>query len=275
MDVTMENERLKKIKELEILRQFDRDIEDDPPGREIKPDEIEYIKKSLWQKIKTRFAFFLAYRYATRATRKKELIIKDVLGAENLAGVGGAMLTANHFSPLDSFIMHRAFDASKRKGKLYRIIKEGNYTSFPGFYGFLMRNCNTLPLSSNSATMRKLLRAVDTALKAGDCVLIYPEQSMWYNYRKPKPLKPGAFELAVRSGVPVVPAFITMADSDVIGPDGEPVQEHTVHIGAPIFPDESLPKKERAQKMMQENFEYNKSVYERVYGIELKYEGEN
>ena len=268
----MANERLEKIKELERLGLFDRDIEDDPPAREIKPDEIEYVKKTPLQKLKTKFAFFLAYRYAGKAMRKRQLIIKEVIGKENLAIEGGVMLTANHFSPMDSFIMHRAFDLSKRKGKLYRIIKEGNYTSFPGFYGFLMRNCNTLPLSSNPATMRKLLRAVDTLLKKEECVLIYPEQSMWYNYRKPKPLKIGAFDLAVRSNVPVVPAFITMADSDVTGPDGEPIQEHTVHIGEPIYPDESLPRRERAEKMMKENFEYNKSVYEKVYGIELKYE---
>ena len=267
----MENERQKKIDELERLGLFDRDIEDDPPSREIKPDEIEYIKKNLWQKIKTGFAFFLAYRYADIATLKKQLIIKDVFGAENLNTGGGVILTANHFSPMDSFIMHRAFDLSKRKGKLYRIIKEGNYTSFPGFYGFLMRNCNTMPLSSNPATMRKLLRGVDTALKNGDCVLIYPEQSMWYNYRKPKPLKVGAFDLAVRSNAPVVPTFITMQDSDIKDKNGEHVLEYTVHIGKPIYPDESLPKRERAKKMQNENFEYNKSVYERVYGIKLEY----
>lgn len=271
MDVKMADERQRKIDELEAAGLFDKDIEDDPPSREILPDEIEYIKKTPWQKIKTKFAFFLAYRFAARAERKKILIIKDVIGSENLNTGGGVMLTANHFSPLDSFIMHRAFDTSKRRGRLYRVIKEGNYTSFPGFYGFLMRNCNTLPLSSNAATMRKFLRGVDTALGNGDCVLIYPEQSMWYNYRKPKPLKIGAFDLAVRSGVPVVPAFITMQDSDVTLPGGETVQEHTVHIGKPIYPDESLPRRERAEKMREQTFEYNKSVYERVYGIKLEY----
>ena len=267
----MGNERQEKIDELERLGLFDRDIEDDPPGREIKPDEIEYVKKNLWHKIKTDFAFFLAYRYAAKAEKERSLIIKEVIGAENLNTPSGVILTANHFSPLDSFIMHRTFDLSDRKGKLYRIIKEGNYTSFPGFYGFLMRNCNTLPLSSNPATMRKFMRGVDEILKGGHCVLIYPEQSMWYNYRKPKPLKSGAFDIAVRSGVPVVPCFITMNDSDVTGPDGEPVMEHTVHVGKPIYPDDSLSRRERAEKMMAENFEFNKSVYEDFYKIKLEY----
>lgn len=30
---------------------------------------------------------------------------------------------------------------------------------------------------------------MDKVLKDGHFMLIYPEQSMWWNYRKPKPLK--------------------------------------------------------------------------------------
>ena len=269
----MEGTREERIAELERLGLFDRDVEDDPPSKELLPDKIEYLKKTPWQRIKTKFAFFLAYRYAARAERRGTLIIKDVIGAKNLDLPCGVMMTANHFSPLDSFILHRTFDLSKRKGRFYRIIREGNYTSFPGFYGFLMRNCNTLPLSSNAATMRKFLRAVNTALSRGDCVLVYPEQSMWYNYRKPKPLKLGAYEMAVRADVPIVPCFVTMRDAAVTA-DGEHVQEHTVHVGAPIYPDKSLPKRERAERMMQENFAFNKRTYEEFYGVTLQYETE-
>ena len=69
--------------------------------------------------------------------------------------------------------------AEQPKRRFYRVIREGNYTSFPGFYGFLMRNCNTLPLSSNIITMKKFMLAVDELLKEGHFVLVYPEQSMW------------------------------------------------------------------------------------------------
>ena len=263
-------ERNEKIKEYERLGLFDIDIEDDPPSRELLPSEIEYPKKSLFQGIKTRLAFFLAYRYAAKLEKKKILVIKDIIGAENLTVNGGCILTVNHFSALDSFIMNRVFDASGRDGKIYRVIREGNYTSFPGFYGFLMRNCNTLPLSSNAATMRKFLRGVDKLLCEGACVLIYPEQSMWYNYRKPKPLKSGAYDIAAKSGVPVVPCFITMEDTEI--PMGEErVQAHTVHIGKPIYPDLTLDRKARSEKMKEENFAFNKSVYEKSYNIPLEY----
>lgn len=267
----MSNELQKKIDEYERLGLFDKDIWDDPLGREILPDEIKYYPKSFFQKIKADFAFFLAYRYAARAMRRGTFIIKNIVGKENLNVEGGCVLTANHFSPLDSFVMNRVFDASKRKGDIYRVIKEGNYTSFPGFYGFLMRNCNTLPLSSNRATMLKFMRATDSILKDGNCILIYPEQSLWYNYRKPKPLKPGAFDIAVRSNVPVVPCFITMKDSENIGDDGEPIQEHTAFVGKPIYPDASLSRRERSEKLRDEVFEFNKSIYESYYGIPLEY----
>ena len=267
----MQNERQKKIEEYERLGLFDKDIEDDPPTRELLPDEIKYYPKGFFKKIKASFAFFLAYRYAAKLEKQGLFIIKDIVGAENLNVTGGCVLTANHFSPLDSFIMNRVFDVSERKGEIYRVIKEGNYTSFPGFYGFLMRNCNTLPLSQNRATMLKFMRATDKILKDGNCILIYPEQSMWYNYKKPKPLKPGAFDIAARSDVPVVPSFITMSDSGRIGEDGEPIQEHTVFIGKPIYPDTSLSRREQSQKIRDEVFQFNKSVYESYYGVKLEY----
>lgn len=79
------------------------------------------------------------------------------------------------------------------------MIREGNYTNFPGFYGMLMRNCYTFPLSSNRDTMKKFLSSMDTVLQHGDFMLVYPEQSMWWNYRKPKPLKKGAYTFAAKT----------------------------------------------------------------------------
>ena len=175
------------------------------------------------------------------------------------------MITCNHFNPMDSFIMQKVFDASGHKKRMYRVIREGNYTNFPGFYGFLMRNCNTLPLSSNLQTMKKFLTAVNQVLTEGNCLLIYPEQSMWWNYRKPKPMKSGAFDMAIRSGVPVVPCFITMRDTDTLGPDGYPVQECTPHLGAPIWPDEGLPKAVAREKLKQQTEAFCRATYDRVY----------
>ena len=88
---------------------------------------------------------------------------------------------------------------------------------------FLFRHCDTLPLSSKQENNDRIPKSSRyTTKKKGEFILIYPEQSMWWNYKKPKPLKDGAFKMAVKSNVPVVPIFITMKESDIIGEDRFP-----------------------------------------------------
>lgn len=207
---------------------------------------------------------------------ERKMILKEIRGLEHLCDLeSGAIITCNHFNAFDSFAIQIVYEAAKqKKRKFYRVIREGNYTSFPGFYGFLMRNCNTLPLSSNRKTMRQFTEVTGKLLRDGHFVLVYPEQSMWWNYRKPKPLKAGAFMFAAKNNVPVVPCFITMQDSDVMGEDGFYVQEYTVHVSAPIYPDPALHYRENQANMMQKNQELWKELYESFYGMPLEYKTE-
>ena len=101
--------------------------------------------------------------------------------------------------------------------------------------------------------MVEFMKAVDTILQRGDCILIYPEQSMWWNYTKPKPLKIGAYKFAARNNVPIIPIFITMRDSDIVGDDGFPVQEYYINIEAPIYPTDGMAEKENAEEMKEKN----------------------
>ena len=265
---------INKIAEYEKEGKFDVDVEDDPPGRELLPHKIDYLRRNPLAKVRTAIAYIMARSFLKKIQKERLLIIKEIRGIENLKNLsGGAVLTCNHFNPFDTFAIHEAFLRSDTKEKkLYRVIREGNYTSFPGFYGYLMRNFYTLPLSSNRKTMHKFSKATDKLLRDGNLVLIYPEQSMWWNYRKPKPLKSGAYSIAIKSTVPVLPCFITMKDSDKVGDDGYPVQEYTIHISEPIYPDESLTRKAKIEKMIQENARVWKEIYEREYNMPLEYE---
>ena len=168
--------------------------------------------------------------------------------------------------------MYRAIRDYLPKGhQLYKVIREGNYTSFKGLYGYFFRHCNTLPLSSHPKTMMLFMQAADELLRRGEKILIYPEQAMWWNYRKPRPLKSGAFRLAVKSKVPIVPAFITMEDSEKTGADGFKLQEYTVWFLPPLYPKEELSDKENAEYLKTKNFELWKNLYEEVYGVPLNY----
>ena len=268
-------EILEKIKHLEESGVFDVDVEDDPPTIPLGPEDIDYLRTSKMDKIKSKMATKMAERLVNDLLKDNKLIIKDIKGLENLQSVkSGAIITCNHFNPYDSFTVEKVFRISgqSKNKKLFKVIREGNYTNFPGIYGFFFRNCDTLPLSSNKETMKEFIKAVDVILKRGDFILVYPEQSMWWNYRKPKPLKNGAFNFAARSKVPVIPVFITMEDSEFVGEDGFPIQEYTVNIGKPIYPDANNSEKENTVMMRDKNYETWKEIYEDFYGIPLEYD---
>ena len=287
-------ELTKKIEEFERAGKFDQDVEQDPPSRMIMPDEIDYLRRSPFAKIKTKIAHEKAKIFLKTILDKKIMIIKEIKGIENWQNLNcGAIVTCNHFNAFDSFAIQEAYHASKKwpRSKFYRVIREGNYTSFPGFFGELMRHFYTLPLSSNMKTMVKFTEATNTLLKKGNFVLFYPEQAMWWNYRKPRPLKPGAFKFAVKNNVPVLPCFITMKDSDILGeelrsqikgfevdenfvPNGYFIQEYTIHIGEPIYPNENRSARENMEYMAKENYKIWKNIYESEYSIPLTYSTE-
>ena len=264
---------LAHIEELEREGRFSEDAEENPPAPVLMPEDINYLPRSIKSKTQTKYAFKVARWFVNMLIKKKQLIIKEYKGIENLEKVAdGAVITCNHFNAFDSFAIQLAFEQGKlKKKKMYRVIREGNYTGFPGFYGVLMRHCNTLPLSSNFKTMEKFIAAVDRVLEKNQFVLVYPEQGMWWNYRKPRPLQKGAFTFAARNNKPVLPVFITMEDSDVLDDDGFYVQEYTVHFCEPIYPDPNKKRAQNACEMRDKNYEAWKSVYEQTYGEKLTY----
>ena len=263
-----------RIRDLEKNGIFDLDVEQDPPTIPLTPENVDYLREKGLNRIKNVLANRMGEKYLKDLIKNKKLIIKDIKGLENLENVKtGAMITCNHFNPNDFLTIEQVFRKTSqiKTKKLYKVIREGNYTNFPGFPGFLFRNGDTLPLSANTSTMIEFMKAVDTILQRGDFILIYPEQSMWWNYRKPKPLKIGAYKMASKNNVPVIPIFITMEDRDIIGDDGEPVQEYTVNIAKPIYPNENLSIKENTEKMREENAKVWKEIYEDFYKIPLEY----
>ena len=266
---------LQRIDEYEKKGWFSKDVEDDPPTIPLTADKVDYLNKKLINKILARIITNKAARFIEKLIKSKQLIIEDVKGIENFTKLAnqGAILTCNHFNAFDNFAIHHVIRPYLRKERreLYKVIREGNFTSFPGLYGLFFRHCHTLPLSSNYSCMKLFLKAVDVLLRRGEKILIYPEQGMWWNYRKPRPLTNGGFKFAVESGAPVLPFFITMNDSEIIGGDGFPIQKYTVHIFEPIYPDPSKTNRQNVEEMKAKNFEVWKKCYEETYGIPLTY----
>ena len=267
-----------RIAEYEKKGWWHRDVEDDPPTIPLTPDKVDYLNKKLINRILTKVVNIKAEKFIDNLIANKQMIVKEIKGIENYTAVQekGLIITCNHFNAFDNFAVHHALlpYLHKQGRDLYKVIREGNFTNFPGIYGLFFRHCNTLPLSSSFATMKLFMDAIKVLLNRGEKILVYAEQAMWWNYRKPRPLTNGAFKFAVEAGVPVLPIFITMEDSDLIDGDGYPIQEYTLNILPAIFADPSKSAKENIEEMKNKNFEAWKKVYEDFYKIPLTYSTE-
>ena len=108
-------------------------MEDDPPSKVLNPEDIDYFRRNPIKKLLTKIAFGLARKLVKKLIKEKKLIIKEMRGIENFRNLNsGAVITCNHFNAFDSFAIQLVYDAAnKPKRTFYRIIREGNYTSFP------------------------------------------------------------------------------------------------------------------------------------------------
>ena len=153
-------ELLRRIAELEKKELWHLDVEDDPETYPLMPDKVDYLNEKLINKIKNKIANRAATGFFEKMIKNRRLIIKEVRGIENFEAVkGGKIVTCNHFSVGDNYAVWLALREHMGGKMLYKVIREGNYTNPPKPFGLFMRHCNTLPLSSQTSTMKKFTRA--------------------------------------------------------------------------------------------------------------------
>ena len=211
----------------------------------------------------------IARRIAERETKKRNTNTA-IVGLENALSVeGGAIITCNHFSIMDNTVV-RLLTMKCGKAKNFHIVVQETNVFMDGFFGFLMKNCNTLPVSQSAGYMAKNLKpAISELLRRGDFVLIYPEQEMWFNYKKPRDMREGAYHYALEAGVPIIPCFVEMQATKELDANGFYSIRHTLHVMPPIYPDKTLPPREARAKMLEEDRALKRACYEDVYGYAL------
>ena len=223
-------------------------------------------RASLVSKVKS----FLARKLAESFTKKVNTNT-EIVGLENALGIrGSAIITSNHYNPTDSTPIRILAKHLRKEKKLHISIQESN-VFMTGAFGFLMKNCNTHPFSRNAEYMVKNLKpALEKILKNDSLLLIYPEQEMWYNYKKPRALRDGAYHYAALFGIPVIPTFTEMVTLDgERDKDGFLPVKHILHVLPPIYPNTSLSVRENRTNMQTIDYILKKKCYEDVYKTKL------
>ena len=156
----------------------------------------------------------------------------QVEGLEQLAGIGPAVLAANHSSYVDSVALLAALPPALP----VRFVAKRELLRTP-LLGTIIRRVGHLTVERFAlAESVADAAAVSDALRAGMSLLVFPEGT----FRRTPGLLPfrlGGFKAAVESGRPVVPIAIR-GTREVLPPDAWLPRPHAVHvaIGAPIAP---------------------------------------
>ena len=228
-------------------------------------------KNTLTYKIKRCFGVALA-KAATRVINKDT----EIIGLEKIPkNLGGVMITSNHFSPLENTVFRHLMNHLGRKH--LGIISQPSNFAMKGIIGFLMNYADTIPISTEPRYLIRdfLLILKERLVDKQHAVLLYPEQEMWFNYRKPRPPKNGAYFYAAKLNVPIISCFVEMVDLSEDDTDEFKKVKYVLHILDVLYPDPDKSIKENTEILGVADYTLKKTCYENVYGKELTYTFEN
>lgn len=263
---------IENIKQATQNGEYNKKVEVNDPNMTVKEQEDiikKYIEKQ--EKITYKINNKIANIILTAVTNMQNKETK-IVGLENIKDIdGGAIITSNHFNPLDNTIIQKLVrDLGKKR--LY-IVGQATNLAMDGIIGFMMNHSNIIPICKQVSYMKSdFSKIIKKTLKEKEYILIYPEEEMWFNYRKPRTLKPGAYYYAAKNDVPIISCFVEMIDTDEEDNLEFYKVKYVLHILPPIYPDANKTAKENSVIMMEKDYEQKKEAYERAYNKKLDYE---
>ena len=261
-------ENIKKATELE---EFNKKVEvNDPKLSDEQRDEIinKYLsrRKKITYKLNNRTARMIADTVSWSENK-----VSRIEGLDNIQDIKtGAIITSNHFNPLDSLIIRKM---TKKVGKkhLYIVAQETNL-AMPGLIGYMMNYTDIIPISRKISYIKhEFSDIIEEKLNKKHFILIYPEQEMWFNYKKPRPPKPGAYYFAAKNNVPIISCFVEMVDTGEEETAEFNKLKYVLHVLPPIYPDKEKTHKENSKIMMEIDYRQKIEAYEKAYNKSLDY----
>jgi len=174
-----------------------------------------------------------------------------ITGRKNLRYVkGGAVTVTNHVHMLDSPMVacglfpKKAHMASLKSNFEIPVIR------------WLVRMLGGVPIPETPKALNSFMESMRGELEKGKIVHFYPEASLWPWHDELRPFKNGAFNLAIRSNVPIVPMvfrfrkawwpFTLIKKKPLV----------TLEVGKPIFPQEEGSDKQRIIMLRDQTHQY-------------------
>lgn len=177
------------------------------------------------------------YRFAVALLRPPLMVLtrRDWHGGENLPPEQGFVAASNHISHLDPFTLaHFLHD----HGCPPRYLAKESVFHLP-IAGRIVAGAGQIPVYRETTDAHRALAAAMDAVRAGECVGIYPEATLTRDPELwPMVGKTGAARVALTTGCPVIP-IAQWGVQDILWPYGKRVHllpRKTVHVvaGPPV-----------------------------------------
>lgn len=205
-----------------------------------------YLDKSLkfkiWHLLIYLTTWFVAFplnriRYGLKIEgREKIRKNKEILA-------NGMMTVCNHVHRWDMICVMQAMRYRKAWIPMYA-------QPFRGKDGFLMKNIGGIAIPEEQSGLRAFDQALDELHANKQWIHIFPESCSWKFYVPLRPFKIGAFNMAYRYSLPIMPLVISFRPRTgwrKLFSKNEPLL--TIHVGDPIVPDLNTPRKKEAERM--------------------------
>lgn len=267
----------------EVIKNIQQNILDNELNKKVEvndatlnDEEIAKYLDTFYKNKNKKISYWFKHQSANGIVRKymkmldNDITIKGLENIKELDLSKGAIITSNHFNPLDTFIIRKLVEKVLKKD-LYIVIQDTNL-AMPGMLGFLMNYVNVIPVSKSptylAGTFKETLKSV---LDTGAIVLIYPEEEMWFNYRKIRPLKRGAYQYAAVLNVPVISCFTKIEDTDI--PDNDEFNKtlYELNVLGVLYPDKDVSPRTNSINMLNQDYSWKKTAYEKLYNEKLDY----
>lgn len=165
---------------------------------------------------------------------------------------GGYISIANHMHPHDCEAVLIGLHA-RPTVKIPMFQK--NFETKVQFFLRLVGGVPIPPQEEGLSAMKQFNLAFDEFHRRGYCFHVFPEMSKWPWYTPIRPFQKGAFTMAYKYGMPIIPAAISYRPRTGIyrlfGPKDEPLI--TVTYGEPIIPDTTQPRKQEVDRLLVES----------------------
>lgn len=119
---------------------------------------------------------------------------------------------------------------------------------------WFMRYLGGIPIPETRAGMRPFDAAFDEYRKKKEWLHVFPEAASWKFYTPIRSFKRGAFSMAWKYNIPVVPFVLSYRPRTGIYKlfDKPEIPLLTLHVGTPIVPDNTRPRKEEITRLLTE-----------------------